>query len=39
MRWLTPLFVPFTAHGSRLDPELQKAIMDAIPKNQFQKGQ
>ena len=31
-------FVSF-AHGSYLDRELKKAIMDVIPRNQFQKGQ
>jgi hypothetical protein len=28
-----------SGYGSRLDAELKKAIMDAIPKNQFQNGQ
>jgi hypothetical protein len=31
-------FVSF-AYGSRLDADVKKAIMDAIPKDQFQKGQ
>lgn len=30
-------FVSF-AYGGRLDPELKKAIMDAIPKTQFTRG-